>query len=318
MMRSTCLILVALTISLTTWAGSHAAQAEDLSSGGERLLGGHSFMHSRHVLDPFVSTEFTNHVGAASALSFERDFHDRDGNLLFTLEGNMLFASLGMGYQQHLGEKWAVGLGASGLVRSGTNALAFINDGANANTNIDLWVKRRLRRSKKSQLTAGISWGYASTTIFTPREFAAHLIDGGSLATAPFVRTGKSWEAQADLMWAYAFNPTFGLRAHGAAGVVEQDGDGGVLLGNNQIGVLGEVDFKPRYDFPLGLTLGHFVGFPRDHIESGLSGTELGFWYTGRQEFIIGLETGWLRIPSNDDGDAINGAFGVINIKYYF
>ncbi|RKZ10803.1 hypothetical protein DRQ32_06770, partial [bacterium] len=116
----------------------------------------------------------------------------------------------------------------------------------------------------------------------------------------------------------YAFNPTFGLRAHGAAGVVEQDGGGSVLLGNHRIGLLGEVDFKQKYDVPFGLTLGHFVGFPSDRIESGLSGTELGFWYTGRQEFIIGLETGWLRIPSDDTGETINGTFGVIDIKYYF
>jgi len=223
-----------------------------------------------------------------------------------------------MGFQQHLGTNWAVGLAGSGLFRSGSDALAFINDGANVNTNIEAWTKRRLRRGEQSQLTAGLSWSYASTTVFTPREFARHLLDGGSLATAPFVQTGKTWELQADLLWAYAFNAMYGLRAQGSFGVTEQVGEGGVLLGSNRVGVLGEVDFKARHSFPLGVTLGHFVSFPGGHIESGPSGTVLGFWYTGKQAFVIGVETGWLQIPVDDDGATVDGAFGEISIKYYF
>ncbi len=317
MMRKTCLCLLALTISLSSGGSLYANEEADLSGGAERHLAGHAFLPSRYIKDPFVGTYFANHVGGASAPNYSRDFYDRNGDLVFALEGSMVFASLGMEFQQHLGTNWAVGLGASGLVRTGTDALAFINDGANVNSNLDVWTKRRLRRSEKSQLTAGLSWNYASTTIFSPRDFAEHIAAGGSLATAPFVHTGKSWTLQADLSWAYAFNATYGLRAQGGFGVVEQVGEGGVLKGNNQIGLLGEVDFKDRHGFPLGLTLGHFIAFP-EGLLSGPSGTVLGFWYTGKQAFIVGVESGWLQIPVDDDGGTVDGAFGVINVKYYF
>lgn len=318
MARISLFFLLILAMTLSMGNTLYANEEADLSQGAERTLGGHTFMHSQYIHDPFISTNFSNFVGAASAPYYERDFHNSDGDLLFTLEGSVAFASLGMNFQQHFGRNWAVGLGGSGLIRSGTNALSFIDDGANVNTNMEAWVKRLVHRGEKSQLSLGLSWSYSAVTYFTPREFGQHLIDGGSLDTAPIVFTGKSWDIQTDVLWAYAFNATYGLRANGNFGLTEKYGDDSVLLGKNRVGVMGEVDFKDAQGIPLGVTLGYFQGFPIHRTGSGLSGTLLGFWYTGKQEFIIGLETGWLQIPIADDGETMDGMFGSINIKYYF
>jgi len=306
--------MLALVSAGTGWANEEA----DLSRGAERIIGGHAFMPSQYVTDPFVGSAFTNHVGAAQALSVTKEFHNLAGDPLFTLEGNVVFAALGMRYQQHLGKYWAIGLGGSALVRSGTNALSFINDGANVTTDNYAWVKRRVHRGEKSQLTVGLNWKYSSFTLFTPREFAEHIVDGGGLADAPLVSTGKVWSLQADVLWAYAFNPTFGLRANGNFGVVEDYFESGVLHGKNRISVIGEVDFKSSYDIPIGLSLGTFVGFPSSMTGSGLNGYLFGLWYTGREEFSIGLETGLLEIPTDNSGTTIDGLFGVLNIKYFF
>jgi len=311
-----CLLLLVVFVSSASLL--QAAESEDLSHGAERVIGGHGFLPSRYISDPFVETYYESHVGGASAPTFERDFHDIDGNTLFTVKGGITFASLGMKYQQHFGQNWAVGLGGSGLIRAGNTALAFIEDGAKVNTNGGLWVKRRLKRNENSQLTAGLNWGYVTTTLFTPSEFADHIADGGSLADAPLVQTGKNWSSQLDLVWAYAFNPTYALRIHGAVGVTEKQSNSSVLVGHNNIGVLFEGDFNAKHGLPLGITLGHFVNISGDHIESGGDGTVLGFWYTGAQEFVIGLETGWLDIPTDDRGASVDGAFAVINIKYFF
>ncbi len=312
---------LALAVLLMLWMMVHQSPVlggNRFSGGEERTLNGHSFMHSQYIADPFVGSAFTNHVGAAQAVSITRDFHDLNGDYLFSLSGSVVFAALGMKYQQHLGEKWAVGAGGSALVRSGTNALSFIDDGANVTSNSEVWVKRLLQRGESSQLTAGLSWKYSSITMFTPRAFAEHILAGDSLVDAPLVFTGKLWSLQADLMWAHAFNPTFGFRTTGSFGVVEDFAHSDILLGTNRISVLGEVDFKSRYQIPVGLTLGTFYGFPPDRSGSGLKGLLLGFWYTGRDEFVIGVESGWLKIPTDDDGDNIDGVFGVFNIKYYF
>ncbi len=312
------LLITGLFASLMMLCSLISLAEQDLSSGAERTLNGHQFMPSQFILDPFVGTRFGTELGGATAVSLSRNFYDLNGDLLLTLEGSVFYATLGMNFQQNLGEKWAVGVGGSALIRSGTNAMSFINDGATVNSDILVWGRRMIHRGQKSQLTGGINWQYSTATIFTPRDFANHIIEGGSLDTAPFLTSGKTWSLQADLLWAYAFSPTFGMRANGSFGVQEKFDSSEILLGKNRVGLLGEVNFNGRYGLPLGITLGYFHGFPNDVVSTGISGTVLGFWYTAKQDFVIGLETGVLFIPSDDGDETIDGAFTTFNVKYFF
>ncbi len=308
------LVIAGLVMGSDAWAAGDG----ELSATAERHLGGHAFMPSQYISDPFIGTNYSSQVGGAKAISITRDIHDLNGDYLTTIEGSVMFGSLGMSFQQQIGQKWAVGAGGAALVRSGTNALSFINDGANVKINQFLWAKRLLHRGEKSQLSAGLDWKYSTATLFSPLEFAQHIADGGSLLDAPLVLDVKAWALQGSVQWAYAFNPTYAIRANGRFGVVEDINAGGVLVANHQVSVMGEVDFKSRNDIPLGITLGTFQGFPSDRIGSGLSGYLLGFWYTGKEDFVVGLETGWLDIPVADNSGNLDGAFGVFNIKYFF
>lgn len=295
-----------------------ASESPGLSNGAERHLGGHGFLPSQHIADPFVGTNFSNHVGIAKAVNLNTPFYNVDGDLIFTLKGDVAYASLGMGFQKRIGQKWAVGVSGSGLIRSGISAQTLIANGAEANTDINAWVKRRLLRNEKSQLAAGLVWNYSSANYVDFKSFAEHIRDGGSLESAPLMTTGKAWALQGSLQYAYAFSTTFGLRADANFGIRESKQDSSVIMGDNRVGLLGEADLKERYKIPLGLTLGYFQGIPSDKLGSGLSGTVLGFWYTGRENFTVGLESGWLSFPVNNSGESVEGIFGVFNIKYYF
>ncbi len=318
-MKTTQIFLIFVLFAGLIPAGhAWSADDDDLSATEERHLGGHGFMPSQYVEDPFIGTHYSSQVGAAKAVSITRDIKDLNGDPLVTIEGSVMFASLGMAYQQQLGQKWAVGAGGSALVRSGTNALSFIHDGANVTTSQYLWAKRLLHRSESSQLSVGLNWKYSTATLFTPYDFAQHVIDTGSLAGAPLVLDAKTWALQADILWAHAFNPTFALRANGHFGLVEDVHESGVLLANHRVSIMGEVDFKSRHDVPIGITLGTFQGFPSERIGSGLSGYLMGIWYTGKEDFVVGVESGWLSIPTADGGESIDGVFGVFNIKYFF
>ena len=94
-----------------------AAKEDDpMAEGRERHLNGHGFLPSIYVDDPFVSSVFQNHTGGGMAMDLTTTFKDLDGNKLFDLQGDLFFASLGLGYQQKLGSKWAIGAYLSGLV----------------------------------------------------------------------------------------------------------------------------------------------------------------------------------------------------------
>jgi len=312
------ILTLGLLVSLMLIGPINSLASEDLSGGVEKVLNGHTFMPSKYIVDPFVGTSYSSFLGAASAVSLSRDVFDLNGDLLTTLEGSVVYATLGMEFQQKIGQKWAVGFGGSALVRSGTSALSFINDGASVNQNMAAWVKRVIQRSEKSQFTGGLTWKYSTATLFTPKAFAEHIIDGGSLLDAPIMSDNKIWSLQADFLWAHAFNPTFGMRASGNFGVQEALDASGVVVGRNRVGLIGEVDFKDKHDWPIGLSLGFFTGFPSDLFEAGLQGTVLGIWYTAKQDFLVGLETGVLQVPRDDGQEAIDGAFGSFNIKYFF
>ena len=162
-MKTTHIFLIFLFCAgLISSGNAWSTDDADLSSTDERHLGGHAFMPSQYIDDPFIGSHYTSRVGAAKAVSITRDIKDLDGNHLVTIEGSVMFASLGMTYQQQLGQKWAVGAGGSALVRSGTNALSFIHDGANVTTSQYLWAKRLLHRGEKSQLTTGLTWKYST------------------------------------------------------------------------------------------------------------------------------------------------------------
>ncbi len=107
------LLFTGLAASLVVFGSLSALAQEDLSSGVERTLNGHQFMASNYVVDPFVGTRYGTALGAASALSLDRIFYDLDGNPLLTLEGSVIYATLGLNFQQKIGEKWAVGFGGS-------------------------------------------------------------------------------------------------------------------------------------------------------------------------------------------------------------
>ena len=89
-----------------------AAKEDDpMAEGGERHLNGHGFMPSIYVGDPFVSSVSRTIPGRNGHRTCQTPFLDLEGNELFSLEGDLFFAALGLGFQQKLGSKWAVGAG---------------------------------------------------------------------------------------------------------------------------------------------------------------------------------------------------------------
>jgi hypothetical protein len=311
------LAIVALGLMAMTAA---AAEGDPMAEGGERHLNGHGFMPSIYVDDPFVSTVFQNHTGGGMASDLTGTFRDLDGTELFTVKGNLFFAALGLGFQQKLGSRWAVGAAMTALVRSGTDAESFLVEGADVDRNGNLWAKYRVMRNEKSQLSLGLDWSYSKTLYFTPGDFARNIAEGGDIEDAPLLVNSKIWTSRLAVNWARAFSPAFGLRINGGFGMYEVPETSGIFKGSHRVGILGEYDLKGSgLEWPVGITLGYTQNLPDDDPFTGLGGTLLGFWYTGKQEFVVGVETGSMKMNvSNQESDKVDAMFGIFSIKYYF
>lgn len=297
-----------------------AKEGDPMAEGAERFLDGHGFLPSIYVSDPFVSSVFQNHTGGGVANDLTATFTNQDGDELFSVTGDIFFASLGLGYQQKLGSRFALGCYVSGLVRSGTSAQSFLTEGADVNQEVALWAKYRLRRTEKSQLSVGIDWSYANTFYFTPGDFANYIVEGGAIEDAPLVTNSKVWASHMVFNWVRAFSPVFGLRLNGEIGLYQVPDNSDIYKGTYRLGILGEMDLnKTKLEFPLGLTLGYTQALPDDDPYTGQSGTLLGFWYTGKKAFVVGLETGFMKVVQvNQTTETVNSNFGIFTIKYYF
>lgn len=312
--------LLGVFLILVTALPALAKEGDPLAEGRERHLNGHGFMPSIYVADPFVSSSFQNHTGGGMAMNLKTIFKDLEGNELFEITGDLFFAALGLGYQQKLGSKWAVGANLSGLVKSGTNAQSFLTEGADVDRQANLWVKYRLKRTEKCQFSVGLDWNYAKVLYFTPYEFAKYIYDTGAIEDAPILVESKVWTSRVSFNWARGFSPAFGLRVNGEFGLYDLPQNSGVTKGSHRVGVLGELDLQgTKAGIPLGFSLGYTLALPDDDPLTGLSGTLLGFWYTGKVDFVVGAETGFMKLPvANRDVDKVESLFGIITIKYYF
>ena len=299
-------------------AGGAAAGDWPLAQGGERQLNGHGFLPSLYVSEPWVGSMFQNFTGGAVAVGLETPFLDADGTPLYTLEGDLFYANLGLGYQQHLGERLAVGVKFDAMVRTGTNAQTLITEGAIVDRTMNLWFKYMVTRTEASQLTMGLDWEYRKTFIVSPYSFAQGLLNGEELDEADLLNSVKNWTSRLTLDYAHAFSPTFGVRANAAVGLYEVPLANSVSKATHRVGVLGEMDLMPSRGVPIGFTLGYTKGFPTDDPGAGLAGALFGIWYTGREEFVVGIETGFMTAPVLGQEKDIDAMFGVFTIRYYF
>jgi len=305
---------LALVLALTGTAGL----ASELSDGAERILDGHSFTPSNYIDDPFVSTTLANNVGGGMAVNTARPFYDLDGNLLFTYEGSIFFAALGLDFQQNLWETWAVRVAVEGLARAGTNMESILSEGATVDTDFAISLKKRLIRSERAQVSLGLDWGYSSTTIFSLRSFAEHIGSGGSLETAPLTSDNKIWKTLLSANTAYALAPGWGVRFNARGGIFEEPDFSNVSKAIYELNGMVDLDLKARTKVPLGLSLGYKWGSPSDNPHSGMSAALFGVWYTGKPDFTIGTEIGWWQRPVRNSEQDSDGVIALITLRYWF
>jgi len=312
-----CLTGVALAAALAL-APTAAQASKALPDGAERTLHGHSFMPSNYVEDPFVGTTVGNSVGGGLATNLARPFLDLDGNLLFNYEGQVFFAALGLDYQQNLWETWSVGVWLELLARTGSNMESLVSEGANVDRNFEFMIKKRIWRGDKTQVTAELDWAYSVTTLFSLRAFADHIWQGGDFADAPLTLDNKIWQTRLGVSGAHALSEALGVRLNLRGGVFEEPEFSSVAKAMYEASAMVDWDLKPRLKVPIGVSLGFLWGAPEDNPHTGLSGSTLGFWFTGSQNFTIGLETGYWKKPVLGSEVESDGVIALFSLRHWF
>jgi hypothetical protein len=281
-------------------------------------LGGHTFLE--HVLFPgaFVQTSMRNTLGVGRALNVETLPPIQIDTLEFGgKRGNLYFATLSLGYQHAVTDWLALGAQFGLAARLGDGVNTILAQGATMNFAFDLGARFRLYEGESTYLSTGISLKRDNVTVIDFRSWVQGIVEDEEV---PLVGKRPSTRPGIDLAGAWAPADWIGLQ--GFAGVslgdnleAEQESDW-----YNSFGASADFDLLSVSSIPVGFVVGgRRDTFPRSasDLAEAVYGWLFRIAYTGRNDFVVGLDLTMDRVPLREGGKLEAGSVQ-FSTRYYF
>ena len=324
------LAIACLLVTLLVSLGARSMAQENDSRESPRDFGGHLFIPSTIVPDPFVSTTVTSTTGFGRALNLEVPVLNLKGEKIGSLSGNMGLILLEFDYQQALNRRFAVRAGVSGGSRVGTTAVSILSEGISAIYGYELGGTASLVRKSNWQMSATVDVRGNTLYGVSPLDFmrsVVHSIGQGDSTGAvqagedSLLKQGNNLRVLGGVRAAYTPAPWIGFTGYVEAGLgdrfFESSSNTSVVNGGAAV----SFDLNPLKSIPIGF-LGTYRGESLSERGEDLGGSSqalgFGIFYTGRRFFAIGLENTWQQIDQPFTNQNINAAQGRIVLRYDF
>jgi len=283
-----------------------------------RELNGYEFIPSRIVADPFAITYFGTNTGGGMAFDLKTPFIDLNGDTVGTLTGDVAFMALGFEYQQRFGKWLAVRFELAGNGRIGTDEQSMLAQGVTGTVGWNLGATARIYQSQKVIISGALDLARTNIVGINPYGFAESIIDNGLTDDNSLVESGNAISGilGARLGWAPASWVGVTAVLEGGRGDVTESGSETVIGGGGTVGV----DLKNLNVIPIGI----LFSFESDAFaQSGAdlatrsNGFGLGLFWTGWEDFIIGVETTMRVLDRRDADDNFEAFVATFNLRYW-
>lgn len=286
----------------------------------ERELGGHLFLPSRFVRDPFIATmvSFANTGGVAEVDG--PDFNaagvqiggrtHQIGSILQattfearTLDFLKLRFTLDGGVYSGLNARSALVVGASAFATFAVGAAASwrIGDRLMLGANVDLAG----RPSFQLQIVEGLV-----------RALRSGSIDTGGVVTRPDVFAFGGGLVGA-FAWTRWLGSTFSLRYERPR--IDDGANGDIVRNDLLAGVTLDLDFQRLWEMPIGLLVAYQHNFALDEATlSRLQELSAGIYYTGRTALQLGADVSWRWFDLRSTLVDASAFFASLVIRYYW
>lgn len=266
------------------------AEAGHAQSPCRRCLDGFRYLPSSIVGDAFATTHFENATGGGMALNLNVPVRNAEGATIDSLSGNIGFLLVDFGYQKRLAKWLGLHGGITAAGRIGTSIEAVAASGASAAFGWTLGATVPVLDRQTFLVSAVGDYRHNTQYDINPFEFAQQIInDGyGQGAKDTLLTSGgvNRWSLGGRGAWTVA--PWIGLNAEVEVGAVDQSDDNKSVT---SFGAQASIDFVKRSQVPVGVTLAYHgqSGSGRTgSLSGGYRSGELGLYYTGRPDFVIG------------------------------
>lgn len=291
-----------------------------------RSLNGHTFLPSRQIGQPFVAGYLRAQVGGAYASGLLVPIRDLEGNVLRVGTGELTALLLEAEYQQRFGNWLAVRVGGGGAARTGTNRVAVLSQGLEAQYGFSLGATVKLLRSDRVALSAVGDFQMNQVYAYNLYRWLRDTIDGG-IGAGELPQTGTTKIYTGGLSFAWSPSKWWGFTVAADGGILDpflaSQGTTGVV----SVGAAVDYDLGAGTKVPLGFQLlgkwDNTTAYSPDLADNRWESV-LSIGYTGRVEFYAGLEIGYASLGIREDVPAAvdTSTLDIITlglvIRYYF
>ena len=229
-----------------------------------------------------------------------------------------------MEYQHAITEWLAVRGIVTGVARTGTNEQSLLSHGLAAVNGYGIGALVGLWRNERMMISASADMRNSSLYSVSPYRFVKTVFENGGLASAgdnSLLVEDDSVRNSFGGGLAYALNKWVGLTLIAQTGIAdpfeEKEDTKWLFTG----GVAASIDFGAGTPLPVGVSMFYIDdSFPangNDVIDIVRTmGVTLA--YTGREDFSIGADTTFQRLPLAEGGGTIDGVLFRLKLSYYF
>ncbi|MDH5196784.1 MAG: hypothetical protein OEY20_06000 [Gemmatimonadota bacterium] len=304
---------------LVAGAGGGLAAQESAHGVLKRpAIGGHTFLSSDVIPEPFVRSFVRQSLGIAQAVDLQFPLGIIGGDTLLLLEGDLTYAVLDFEYQ-HAVKDWLAARGRFNLrSRLGTDGTSLLAAGVQVNTGFEFGWLIRLLQTDKTILSASAEVGKRSFTVVDIRQFVSDIIDG--IANPQLTDNVPTVRGTGGLRFGWGVSRLFGLTAllevgYGDAAQRNKDGEFLYTAAANL-----DFDIGAVTPVPIGVSLGYNQTSVIQQVDgdSDLRTVVLRLGYTGRPDFIIGLDIFGNALRDVSIVETVKSVGAMVTMRYYF
>ena len=323
------LAVACLSLASATSLVDQAMAQEAETNAAPRYFGGHQFIPSTIVPDPFISTTFMSTTGFGKAINLITPVYNLDGEQISEISSDIGFMVLGFDYQQALSHRWALRAAVSASARVGTSAEAILSEGLSALYGYSLGAMFNVVQKQNWQLSATADVRGNTLYSVAPLDFARAVVDNvengdstGAVQDAQdsLLASGDNLRVLGGVRGAYTPAPWIGFIGFLEAGLGEKFEKGSDNTSVVNFGTAISFDFNPLTRTPVGLLAtfrNESLSEKGDEVGS-VQSYGFGIFYTGRRFFTLGLENTWSQISQHQTDKKIDVAQARIVLRYDF
>jgi len=281
-------------------------------------LYGHAFPSMGNFKHSFINTHLQANLGFGLTSLITLPGLEIGGYDIFSFQGRIMFINTGVRYQQKFNDWLALIINARLTARVGTSMSTIVVDGVNTISGGKIGWLIKIYQSNRLNLSTTAYVKNLMGSFINVSDYFEDIINEvpnpSVTKKVPVLLAGLSVQG------AYAFSPVFGMQFQGELSY----GESFNREKSNTIyslGILGDVDFNPKHNVPIGLALGYILGSADEIVldDGGIVNVvsaRLG--YTGASDFELGLQYTYSSISLSESEERPNVSTIMLLLKFYF